>query len=66
MYVIVQIPVMLTILYPVKNLLKRYTGTSLVAQQLRIHLPMQGTQVRALIQEDPTCRGAAKPVCHYH
>ena len=25
---------------------------------------MQGTQVRALVQEDPTCRGAAKPVRH--
>ena len=35
---------------------------SLVAQWLRIHLPMQGTRVRALVWEDPTCRGAAKPV----
>ena len=25
---------------------------------------MQGTQVRALVWEDPTCRGAKKPVCH--
>ena len=25
---------------------------------------MQGTRVRALIQEDPTCRGATKPVRH--
>ena len=25
---------------------------------------MQGTQVQALVQEDPTCRGAAKPVRH--
>ena len=39
-------------------------GTSLVAQWLRIHLPMQGTWVRALVQEDFTCRGATKPVCH--
>ena len=39
-------------------------GTSLVAQWLRIHLPMQGTQVRALVREDPTCRGATKPLCH--
>ena len=39
-------------------------GTSLVAQWLRIHLPMQGTQVQALAQEDPTCRGATKPVHH--
>ena len=40
------------------------TGTSLVAQWLRIHLPMQGTQVRALVREDPTCRGATKPSHH--
>ena len=39
-------------------------GTSLMVQWLRIHLPMQGTQVRALVQEDPTCRGATKPVRH--
>ena len=38
--------------------------TSLVAQWLKIHLPMQGTQVRALVWEDATCRGATKPVCH--
>ena len=25
---------------------------------------MQGTWVRALVQEDPTCRGATKPVHH--
>ena len=37
---------------------------SLVVQWLRIHLPMQGTQVRALVQEDPTCHGATKPVHH--
>ena len=35
---------------------------SLVAQWLRIHLPVQGTQVQALVQEDPTCRRATKPV----
>ena len=44
--------------------LKICLGTSLVVQWLRIHLPMQGTWVRALVQEDPTCRGATKPVCH--
>ena len=38
-------------------------GASLVAQWLRIHLPMQGARVRALVQEDPTCCGATKPVC---
>ena len=25
---------------------------------------MQGTRVRALVREDPTCRGATKPVRH--
>ena len=37
-------------------------GTSLVAQWLGIHLPMQGTRVQSLVQEDPTCHGATKPV----
>ena len=40
------------------------TGTSLVAQQLGIHLPVKGTGVRTLIQEDPTCHGATKPMHH--
>ena len=39
-------------------------GTSLVAQWLRIRLPMQGTRVRTLLQEDSTCRRATKPVRH--
>ena len=38
--------------------------TSLVAQWLRIRLPMQGTQIQLLVWEDPTCRGATKPVRH--
>ena len=37
---------------------------SLVAQWLRVCLPMQGTRVRALVWEDPTCHGAARPVSH--
>ena len=37
---------------------------SLVAQWLRIRLPMQETQVQALVQEDPTCHGATKPMRH--
>ena len=37
---------------------------SLVAQWLRICLSMQGTRVRALVWEDPTCRGATRPVSH--
>ena len=43
---------------------KSQTRASLVAQWLRIRLPMQGTRVRALVQEDPTCRGATKSVRH--
>ena len=39
-------------------------GTSLVAQWLRIRLPMQGTWVRSLVWEDLTCCGATKPVLH--
>ena len=40
------------------------SGTSLVAQQLRILLSTQGTQVQALVREDPTCHEATKPVHH--
>ena len=43
---------------------KQVKEASLVAQWLRIRLPVQGTRVCALVQEDPTCRGATKPVCH--
>ena len=38
--------------------------TSLVVQWLGIHLPMQGTGVQSLVQEDPTCRGATKVLRH--
>ena len=37
---------------------------SLVAQWLRICLPMQGTRVRALVWEDPTRHGATRPMSH--
>ena len=47
--------------YTIKKLQDR---ASLVAQWLRVCLPMQGTQVRALVWEDPTCRGATGPVSH--
>ena len=40
------------------------TGASLVVQWLRVRLPMQGTEVQALVWEDPTCRGATGPVSH--
>ena len=39
-------------------------GASLAAQWLRIRLPMRGTQVRALVREDPTCLRATKPMHH--
>ena len=41
---------------------KQYRA-SLLAQWLRIRLPVQ-TRVLALVREDPTCRGATKPVRH--
>ena len=47
-----------------KNEKKRDRWASLVAQWLGVRLPMQGTQVRALVQEDPTCRRATRPVRH--
>ena len=37
---------------------------SLVAQWLRVRLPMQGTRVQALVWEDPACHGMAGPMCH--
>ena len=43
---------------------KNNLGTSLVAQWLRICLLVQGTRVQAVVQEDPTCHGATKPVRH--
>ena len=46
-------------------IIKKCTNrASLVAQWLRICLPMQGTRVRALVWEDPTCCGATRPVSH--
>ena len=47
-----------------RMLAKKGLGDSLVAQWLRICLPMRGTRVRALVWEDPICRGAAKPMSH--
>ena len=43
---------------------KEKSRASLVAQWLRVCLLMQGTRVRALVWEDPTCHGAAGPVSH--
>ena len=41
---------------------KVWFWVSLVAQWLGVRLPLQGTRVRALVREDPTCRGADGPV----
>ena len=43
-------PVLLKTVKAIKN---SQEGASLVAQWLRIRLPMQGTQVRALVQKIP-------------
>ena len=41
-------------------------GISLVVQCLGVPLPIQGTWVRFLVREDPTCHGATKPMlCNY-
>ena len=48
----------------IEIVIKMILGASLVAQWLRVCLPMQGTRVRALVWEDPTCRGATRPVNH--
>ena len=40
-----------------KNGLNWAEGTFLVVQWLRIHLPMEKTQVRSLVWEDSTCHG---------
>ena len=41
---------------------KKVLWASLVAQWLRIRLPMQGTRVQALVREVPTRHRATKPV----
>ena len=43
---------------------KTQRRTSLVVQWLNVCLPMQGSQVRSLVQEDSTCLGATRPMCH--
>ena len=43
---------------------EKYPGASLVAQWLRVCLPMKGTRVWALVWEDLTCCGATRPVSH--
>ena len=50
--------------YIIWLLFKKKIRASLVAQWLRVCLQMQGTRVRALVWEDPTCHGATRPVSH--
>ena len=40
---------------------KHWIRTSLLAQRIRICLPVQGTWVQSLVQEDSTCRRATQP-----
>ena len=51
-------------IFPFENKIRKNYRASLVAQWLRICLPMQGTRVRALVWEDPTCHRATRPVSH--
>ena len=52
-------------IYTEETIIQKNTcRASLVAQWLRVRLPMQGTWVRALVWEDPTCCGATRPMCH--
>ena len=57
-------PLDLLVWKDLKLTFKNTLGTSLVAQWLGFHLPMQGTRVWTLVREDPTCCGATKPVRH--
>ena len=42
----------------------KHKGTSLVAQWLRVHLPVQGTWIWSLVQEDSTRHGPTKSMGH--
>jgi len=44
-----------------KTEILNYSRASLVVKWLRVHLVMQGTVVRSLVQEKPTCSGTTKP-----
>ena len=43
---------------------KKIIKTSMMVQWLRVYLSVQRTWVQSLVQEDPTCRGAIRPVSH--
>ena len=49
---------------PAIPLLGIYPEKTIIQKESCICLLMQGTRVRALVWEDPTCHGAAGPVSH--
>ena len=53
------LPAELTFAFSMKEL---GSGASLVVQWLRVYLARQGTPVQSLVQEDPICLAATKPV----
>ena len=53
------------LLFPDLVLIKtKHYWISLAVQWIRIHLPVQGTQVQSLLWEDSTGRRAPKPLGH--
>ena len=50
----------LVTLFRLRNSFEGFPGCA----EVKNRLPMQGTRVRALVREDPTCCGATKPVHH--
>ena len=45
-----------------RETMKERKKTVLMMQWTRVCLPMQGTRVLSLVQEDPTCHRATKPM----
>ena len=60
LYIIGEFQVRLEILYNRSVTL----GTSLVVQWLRVYLPVWGTQIWSVVQEDSTRQRATRTVCH--
>ena len=50
--------------FKIKNVTRDKEGDSPGGAVVKNCLPMQATQVQALVQEDSTCHGATKLVCH--
>ena len=59
-----QSPYAKVITVPIYITKKTNIRTSLVAQWIETHLPVQGTWVQSLVWEDSTCCGASKRVHH--